>query len=186
MAIDYGYLADIAEAFLKVTIDCLATTPLGAPRTVYIGHASVPDDQGDWVRVEYTGFRPTAPGSLGAPQTGTPFERCEDVKFAAEVQVTIARAGAPTVRPSRSKPIPATIAEHNLAVALLADAAVLMHCAVPQMTAAARENVEWTWAGMPLVAGGRLTPFNMGGCAGWSAAMIFALPLVPPEVVDGG
>lgn len=183
--IDYGYLGDIADAFLKTVVACLEPTPAGAPATILVAHSTPPDDCCDFVNVVYTGFRPTAPGSLGAPQTGTPSERCEDVKFAAEVAVTVARSGAPTVRASRTRPIPAAQAEHNLAVALLADAAVLMHCAIPQMTAAAKDLVDWRWTGQPLVSGGRLTPFNLGGCAGWSAALVFALPLLPPELVDG-
>lgn len=182
MPIDYGYLADVADAFLQVTVDCLATTELGAPPLAVIGHATPPDDCCDYVNVVYTGFRPTQAGGLGAPQTGTPAERCENVVFAAEVAVTVARSTAPPVRASRTRPIPSAQKEHDLAVALLSDAAVLMHCAIPQMGQAGRDGVEWPWVGQLVFAGGRLTPFHQGGCAGWSASISYALPLLPPQV----
>jgi len=181
MPLKRDYLVDIAEAFLDIAVEALAVTSRGVPSQRVISHGTPPvDDCCDYVNVVYGGFRPTLPGSLGpAVAAGNPAEVCAETAWAAEFNLTVARSYAPTVRPSRRQPIPSQADNQQNAESLLEDAVVLLHQVLPVLGGI---GPPWPWIGRMIYQAGRVTPFDQGGCAGWSAAAAFTLPLNPPQV----
>lgn len=180
--VDVRYLADIAQVIVDLTHEALVGTAGGQTGVQWIGHASPPDDCCDYLNVVYTGFRPTQPGTLAPPPQGLPIEKCNEVGYAAEVAVTVARPYGAAVQTRRRTPIPGPEDEEAMAVAVLQDATALMHRALPSYAENMKASLPWRWPGNMTVSAGRLTPFSQGGCSGWVLSFALLLPLVPPTL----
>lgn len=176
-----SFVAEIANGLLVLVGAALEPTVRGRPERMLLGHATPPDDCCDYISVVFTGFRASSPGVTAAQRLIA--ERCGDVDFAAEVAITVARSGAPTVaRASRrgSSADDLLAGEARLAEELMEDAVALMQRATPAIPVFLRQLVAFQWLQPPSYTPGRLTPFSQGGCAGWVCQGTLSLPAPPP------
>ena len=176
-----SFAAEIANAILIICAAALDDTTRGRPGLLLFGHATPPDDCCDYLSVVFNGFRAAAAGSTASPRQYA--EICADVNYAAEVAITVARAGAPTVNRSRRQgSVPTQQNEQELAQALMEDAVALMYRATPAIPTHLKQLLAFPWLAPVGYSPTRLTPFSEGGCAGWVALGTLALPTPPPQV----